>query len=71
MSILSPLGSQYFLTCLEIVYCLSHARDQFRMRTLIFPSDSVHYRQRNIFRKKLKKFDPWSTEIELWYPGVV
>jgi hypothetical protein len=42
------------------------------IRTLIFLSvqslfESVHYRQRAIFRKKLKKIDPWSLAIEPWY----
>jgi hypothetical protein len=52
-------------------------QDNFSMRTLIFPSvqslsDSVHYHQRDIFRKKLTKFDLWmSPAIEPWYPGVV
>jgi hypothetical protein len=51
-------------------------QNHFRIRTLIFPSvqsssDSVHYRQRDIFRKKLTQFDPWSPVIEPWYPGVV
>jgi hypothetical protein len=34
-------------------------------------SDSVHYRQRNIFHKKITKFDPWSLAIAPWYLGVV
>jgi hypothetical protein len=51
-------------------------QNHFRIRTLIFPSvqclsDSVHYHQRNKFRKKLTKFDPWRPAIERWYPGVV
>jgi hypothetical protein len=33
-------------------------------------SDSVHYHQRNIFRQKLIKFDPWSPAIELWYKNI-
>jgi hypothetical protein len=49
-------------------------QNHFSIRTLIFPSrqslsESVHYHQRDIFRKKLKKFDLWSPAIEPWYPG--
>jgi hypothetical protein len=50
-------------------------QNHFRIRTLIFPSvqnlsASVHYHQRDIFRKKLTKFDRWSPVIEPWYPRV-
>jgi hypothetical protein len=34
-------------------------------------SESVDNHQRDIFRKKLTKFDLWSPSIEPWYPGVV
>jgi hypothetical protein len=41
--------------------------------TLIFPSvqslsESVHYHQRDMFRKKLTKFDPWSPSIDIGGP---
>jgi hypothetical protein len=46
-----------------------------KIRTLIFPSvqslsDSVHYHQRDIFRKKQTKFDAWSPAIEPWYKNI-
>jgi hypothetical protein len=62
----------YKLRICEIWTKLSH-QNHFSIRTLIFPSgqslsENVHYHQCDIFRKKLKKFDPWSPVIEQWYP---
>jgi hypothetical protein len=54
-------------------------QNHFRIRTLIFPSgqslsNSVHYHQRDIFRKKLTKFNPWSPAsergIRVWYKNI-
>jgi hypothetical protein len=50
-------------------------QNHFGIRTLIFLSmqslsESVHYHQRDIFRKKLTTCDPWSSAIEPWYKNI-
>jgi hypothetical protein len=72
---------QWFLTYkLRIceIWASIHSQNHFRhvrIRTLIFPSmqslsDIMHYCQRDIFRKKLTKFDPWCPAIKSWYKNI-
>jgi hypothetical protein len=47
-------------------------QDHFSISTLIFPSgqrssETMYYHQRDIFRKKLTKFDLWIPASEPWY----